>query len=192
MKNVAVLILGVLICSCSSSQLEKQIINDFLDKEFLTDKHVSVLVEEAIPKIKALEYYEKAYSERNLYFGEIRFAPLGPPPYKWEIDSVEINLLKKKYKNDTLVYYWKTSDFKNPKFQIYPYQILRRPDCPKVGSNGIYLSKPLISLDEKYAFLFYRPFAVGFGGGDERAVLLKKINGKWEEQNSYTNSKSIN
>ena len=111
MKKTIITVFITLLISCSSTKVEKEIINDFLKKEFITDKYIHVLVEEAIPRTKALQYYENAYNDRNLYVGEIRFAPNNPPPYKWEIDSIEIINLKQKYKNDTLIYHWKKSDF---------------------------------------------------------------------------------
>ena len=60
MKKIIPLILCTFFVSCSSSRTEKKIIDDFLKKEFITDKYISVLVEEAIPKTKALQYYENA------------------------------------------------------------------------------------------------------------------------------------
>lgn len=95
MKKIIWLILVTTFISCSSSKTEMKVINDFLNKELKTDKSSVVLVEESLPKIKALQYYENAYNERNLYEGEIRFAPNGYPPYTWEIDSIEIAVLKK-------------------------------------------------------------------------------------------------
>lgn len=191
MKKIISLILCVFFISCSSSRIEKKIINNFLKKEFVTDKYIRVLVEEAVPRTKALQYYEKAYNERNLYEGEIRFAPNGHPPYKWEIDSVEIINLKQKYKNDTLIYHWKKSDFIKFKFVFLKHKTLRRPENQYYG-YGMYLSKPLITSDKKHAFLFYRSFAVASGFSTEKAVLLKKRNGNWVELYHYNNTKEIN
>jgi hypothetical protein len=185
MKKIVILILGTVICSCSSSRVEKQIINDFLDKEFIRDKYVSILVEEALPKIEALEYYEKAYDQRNLYEGEIHFAPNGYPPFAWPIDSTEIGILKQKYKNDTIVYHWKNSDLFKHQLKIYPYKILRQPGGSELGGYGIYLSRPLITLDKKHAFLFYVSFANGMGSSEGKAVLMKKVNGTWVELYYY-------
>lgn len=168
----------------------KKIIDDFLKKEFITDKYIHVLVEEAIPRTKALQYYENAYNDRNLYEGEIRFAPNNPPPYKWEIDSIEIINLKQKHKNDTLIYHWKKSDFIKSKFVFLKYNTLRRPENQNYN-YGMYLSKPLITSDKKHAFLFYRSFAFG-SGSSEKAVLLKKTNGHWVEVHYYNNIKEIN
>ena len=178
--------------SCSSSKVEKKIINDFLNKEFITDKSISILVEEALPKTKALQYYENAYNEKNLYKGEIRFAPNGYPPYTWEIDSVEIDILKQKYKNDTLVYHWKDSDLIKHKLKIVPYKTIRKRGSNELGGYGIYLSKPLITIDKKHAFLFYRSFAVEIGFSNEKAVLLEKIDGNWVELYHYNKVMEIN
>lgn len=192
MKKIIPLILCALFASCSSSKIEKQIINDFLKKEFITDKYISVLVEEAIPKTKALQYYENAYNDRNLYEGEIRFAPNGYPPYRWEIDSIEIINLKQKYKNDSLLYKWKNSDLIKHKLKIVPYKTIKKRGSHELGGYGIYLSKPLITADKKHAFLFYKSFAVEIGFSTEKAVLLKKTNGHWVEVHYYNNIKEIN
>ncbi|SNR23730.1 hypothetical protein SAMN04487979_101218 [Flavobacterium sp. ov086] len=178
--------------SCSSSKTEMKVINDFLNKELKTDKSSVVLVEESLPKIKALQYYENAYNERNLYEGEIRFAPNGYPPYTWEIDSIEIAVLKKEVLKDTITYHWKESDFKDQKLKIIPYKTIKKRGSRQLGENGIYLSKPLITTDKKHAFLFYRSFAVEIGFSDEKAVLLKKVNGIWVELNHYNNVMEIN
>lgn len=192
MKRFTTIIFCALFVSCSSSRVEKQIINDFLKKEFITDKYISILVEEALPKTKALQYYENAYNEKNLYEGEIRFAPNGYPPYNWEIDSVEIDILKQKYKNDTLVYHWKNSDLIKHKLKIVPYKTIKKRGSRELGGYGIYLSKPLITTDKKHAFLFYKSFAVEIGFSTEKAVLLKKINGNWVELYHYNNIMEIN
>lgn len=190
MKKAIILIIGILFISCSSTQVEKKVIDDFLKNEPRT-KNTDVLVEEAYPRTKALQYYENAYKERNLYEGEIRFAPNGYPPYKWEIDTVETNQLKKKYQNDNLIYHWKKGDFANQKLVIIPDKSIMKPENRKYN-YGIYLSRPLITKDKKYAFLFYVSFAVGSGGSDEKAVLLKKVNGTWIELNFYYNTKEFN
>ncbi|WP_089350037.1 hypothetical protein [Flavobacterium sp. ov086] len=192
MKKIIWLILVTTFISCSSSKTEMKVINDFLNKELKTDKSSVVLVEESLPKIKALQYYENAYNERNLYEGEIRFAPNGYPPYTWEIDSIEIAVLKKEVLKDTITYHWKESDFKDQKLKIIPYKTIKKRGSRQLGENGIYLSKPLITTDKKHAFLFYRSFAVEIGFSDEKAVLLKKVNGIWVELNHYNNVMEIN
>lgn len=178
MRNIIILIIGILFISCSSTQVKKKVIDDFLSNQSQM-KNVDILIEEAEPITKALQYYENAYNQRNLNDGEIRFAPNGPPPYKWEIDSAEIGILKRKHQNDALVYHWKKGDFVNPKFKIIPYQIIRKRESSQEYNYGFYLSRPLITRDKKHAFLFFGGFAVGGGEPEERAVLLKKINNKW-------------
>lgn len=192
MRKMILLILGSLFCSCSSSKLEKKIINDFLNNEFKADKYVTILVEEALPKTKALQYYENAYKQKDLHEGQIRFAPNGYPPYTWPIDSTEITILKQKYKNDTLVYHWKKADLTNHKLKIYPYNTLKKRGSHELGGYGIYLSEPLLTTNKEYAFIFYRSFAVEIGFGSEKAVLLKKVNGIWVEVYHYNNVMEIN
>lgn len=192
MKKIIWLILVTTFISCSSSKTEMKVINDFLNKELKTDRSSVILVEESLPKIQALQYYENAYNERNLYEGEVRFAPNGYPPYTWEIDSIEIAVLKKEVLKDTITYHWKESDFKDQKLKIIPYKTIKKRGSRQLGENGIYLSKPLITTDKKHAFLFYRSFAVEIGFSNEKAVLLKKVNGTWVELNHYNNVMEIN
>lgn len=192
MRKIIWLILAATFISCSSSKVEKEVINDFVNKELTTDKSITILVEEALPKIKALEYYENAYNQRNLYEGEIRFAPNGYPPYTWEIDSVEIGVLKKEIIKDTATYHWKKTDFKDQKLNIIPYKTIRKRGSHQLGEKGIYLSRPLITTDKKHAFLFYKSFAVEIGFSNEKAVLLKKVNGVWVELYHYNNVMEIN
>lgn len=192
MKKIIYLILITTFISCSSSKTERKVINDFLDKELKTDKSSVVLVEESLPKIQALQYYENAYNEQSLHEGEIRFAPNGYPPYTWEIDSIEIAVLKKEALKDTITYHWAASDFKNQKLKIIPYKTVKKRGSRQLGENGIYLSKPLLTSDKKHAFLFYKSFAVEIGFSTEKAVLLKKVNGTWVELYHYNNVMEIN
>lgn len=129
MNKIISLILITTFISCSSSKTERKVINDFLDKELKTDKSNVALVEESLPKIQALQYYENAYNERNLHEGEIRFAPNGYPPYTWEIDSVEIAVLKKEALKDTITYHWATSDFKNQNLKLYLIKPLKNEEA---------------------------------------------------------------
>ncbi|MEP6929632.1 MAG: hypothetical protein ABI850_06455 [Flavobacterium sp.] len=192
MKQIIWIILMGTFISCSSLKIEKEVINDFLNKELKTDKSTTILVKEALPKIQALQYYENAYKERNLHEGKIRFAPNGYPPYVWEIDSMEISILKKEITIDTITYHWKKSDFKGQNLKIIPYSTIMKRGSHELGHNGIYLSKPLITTDKKHALLFYKSFAVEIGFSNEKAVLLKKVNGKWIELYHYNNVMQIN
>ncbi len=190
MKKIETIILGIFFISCSSSKVERQIIDDFLSKE-PEIKKVDVLVEEAIPKTKALDFYENAYKDRNLV-KTLGFSPIGSPPFTWEVDSIDVTLLKQKYKNDTLVYHWKSSDLIDHKLKIFPYKTLKKRGSSDLGEYGIYLSKPLITSNKKYAFIFYRSFAVEVGFSSEKAVLLKKVDGTWQILYYYVNNSEVN
>ncbi len=193
LKKTTLIIFPILcfLFSCSSTNIEKQILNDFLNKEFITDKHISILVEEAIPITKALDFYENAYKDRNLV-KTLGFSPIGSPPFTWEVDSIDVAILKQKYKNDTLVYHWKSSDLIDHKLKIFPYKTLKKRGSRELGEYGIYLSKPIITSNEKYAFIFYRSFAVEVGFSSEKAVLLKKVDGTWQIQYYYVNNSEVN
>ncbi|WP_016988925.1 hypothetical protein [Flavobacterium sp. ACAM 123] len=103
MKNIIYLIFSVLLLSCSSSKIEKQVLNDFINEQFVKTPYIRVVVKQPISRMLPLEFYEKAYQDRNIRLGDmIRIRPDSNPPFEWPIDTLEIKKLKEKYKNDTV------------------------------------------------------------------------------------------
>lgn len=192
MKKTICLVSSILFFSCSSSKIEKRVLNDFINEQFIKDKNIKIVIEESINPILPLEFYEKAYQDRNISLEDsIRIRPESTPPFKWPIDTLEIKKLKEKLKNNTLHYSWKKRDFYNPKFQLVDAKALKSPKNKVyekyAGSNGLMLSRPIVTSNNKYAFLFYST-VVGGGLGSKiySAILMENKNGKWKTIESYS------
>ena len=186
MRKIIYLVISTLLLSCSSMNVEKQILRDFTDEQNKNGRTIKEIVDKSYPRTKSLDYYIMAYEDRNIRMGDwIRVTPNGYPPYNWPIDITVVKELKSKYKND-ITYYWKKKDFYRPKFKIiseYESRTSRNPIFEKyLFSSGLYISKPVVTLDNKYAFIFYSDFSVGTGGtaGRYEAALLENVNGKWK------------
>lgn len=192
MKKTYLILIIFLLFSCASNNIEKQVINDFIKEQYILDPYIKVVLDEANSRIQPLEYYEKAYQDRNIRLGDyIRVQPNGYPPYIWPIDTIEIKQLKEKYKNDTITYYWKKKDFHKAKFKIVNIQevLSTKSSINKkyFSSAGLTFSKPIITTNSKHALLFYSTFNVGLGGtsGKHEAILMEKIDGKWKTIKTY-------
>ncbi|HEX8015698.1 MAG TPA: hypothetical protein VF465_10740 [Flavobacterium sp.] len=108
MKNYMYCLFSLLFISCAFRSVENEVINDFIKEQAYSRYYYNIVVKEASSRILPLEYYEKAYEDRNIRLGDkIRIMPNGYPPYIWPIDILEIKTLKEKYKNDTITYHWK-------------------------------------------------------------------------------------
>lgn len=198
MKIIFYLVFGLLISSCSSSKLEKQILNDFIKDQNKNGRTIKVIVDKSYPRTKSLDYYVMAYEDRNIRMGDlIRVAPNSYPPNNFPIDIKVVKELKSKYKNDT-TYYWKKKDFYRLKFKIiseYESRTSKNPIFEKyLFSSGLYISKPVVTLDNKYAFIFYSDFTVGAGGtaGRYEAALLENVNGIFKIIATYNDPNVIN
>jgi hypothetical protein len=109
MKNIFYLICGILISSCSSSKLKEKVVIDFLiDNPFFKNEEVRIVAEQPINRLLSLEYYEKAFEDRNIRLGNIiRISAESYPPFKWPVDTIEVKILKEKYKNEPNTQLWK-------------------------------------------------------------------------------------
>jgi hypothetical protein len=197
MKKNIFIICSFFLVSCSSIKTEKKIIQDFAIQSGLTKnnyKNSSYLIDEAEPRIKSLEYYEIAYLERKSPEGIRRKIDCSRnKTIEWPIDSIEINTLKKNHKKDTISHYWKKNDFKKLQIHIIKYNELRvkmKSDDFPTGTIAYIFSKPIISLNGKFALLFYSD--IGYfrktDGGDGKTVLLEKVEQKWVIKNSFSKS----
>jgi hypothetical protein len=190
MKKIIYTLLTLTLLSCSSTNIERQILSDFLEVEYKKFPSTNVILDKAYPRTKSLDYYIMAYEDRNIRMGDwIRISPKGYPPYNWPIDITVAKELKSKYKGDT-TYYWKKKDFYKPKFKIISrYELFNRNSSFNkkfFDGHGFAFSKPIVSSNHKYAFLFYSDFSVGLvDTGRVEAVLMENINGKWKIIASY-------
>jgi hypothetical protein len=188
MKNIFYLIFGILITSCSSSKLEERVVIDFLiDNPFFKNEEVRIVAEQPINRLLSLEYYEKAYEDRNIRLGDmIRISPESYASFKWPLDTIEVKILKEIYKNEPNKQLWKKNDFRKTKIKLIPsdkiLETINDISHQYFGKKGLEISKPLITSNKKYAFLFVRTFNIGipFGHSIVKAILMENINGKWK------------
>lgn len=198
MKKYFLLISSLILLSCSSEKIEKEIINTLLDKSIKKENiNNSFLVEESVSKIKALEYYKIAFSDRNKENNYRRI--IANNNYNiWPIDSLEINQLKKEIMcaSDTLTKKWKSENINNNEFKIIKYNLIK--ESIKNGSSSlnieaIKLSKPLLDKSKRNALIFYSSFGYFIGGEtQDKVFLLQKVNNKWEIITYFYNPKIMN
>ena len=149
-------------------------------------------MQNAIPKIQALERYEKAYVYRNTplnIFDPKRAVVYGPRPYVWPIDSLEIINLKKTIKEDTIPVQWRDEDFIKSNYVIIKMDTLNyRINIKKYkGNSGLFISKPIISANKDYALIASKTsIALEYRYGIPDVFLLKKENDKWVVKNNYS------
>lgn len=202
MKNYIYCLFSLLVISCSSRSVENQVINDFIKEQADLRNYYNIVIEKASSRILPLEYYEKAYEDRNITLEDkIRIKPNGHRPYIWPIDTLEIKTLKEKYKNDTIPYYWKKKDFIRKNFSDNDFKILKvnerivpnTPDYKKYGAGeGFIVSKPIVS-NNKYALFYYSSYnTIGSTGDSPKAILMEKVDRKWKTIQTYYNPNVIN
>ncbi|EJL65298.1 hypothetical protein [Flavobacterium sp. CF136] len=202
MKNYIYCLLSLLFISCASRSIENEVINDFIKEQADLRNYYNIVVEEAPSRILPLDYYEKAYEDRNIRLGdEIRIMPNGYPPYIWPIDILEIKALKEKYKNDTIAYYWKKKDFIRKNFADKDFKLLKinerlvpnTPDFKKYAAGyGLLISKPIVS-NNKYALFYYSPYVIGGHTGEgPKVILMEKLDGRWKTIKTYSDPNVIN
>jgi hypothetical protein len=199
MKQIIYLTFSLLILSCTSSKIEKKVLNDFISEKFRKPQGISILVKQPINRTLPLCFYEKAYQDRNIRLGEkIRIRPNSNAPFEWPIDTLEIKKLKTIYKNETSGQLWKKKDFKRSKFELADAKNISEKGSvifeKHFGNKLLEISKPIITTNNKYAFLFFRTSYVGiyFGHTIQGAVLLKSVNGDWKTIETYSEFDIIN
>jgi hypothetical protein len=196
MKNYIYCLFSLLVISCASRSIENEVINDFIKEQADLRYYYNIVVKEAPSRILPLEYYEKAYQDRNIDLAthSVRIKPNGYPPYIWPIDTLEIKILKEKYKNDTIPYYWKKKDFVRKNFAGKDFKLLKTnerivpntADFRKYAAGaGFIVSKPIVS-NNKYALFYYSSYTVGGSTGESpKAILMEKVDGKWKIIKTY-------
>ena len=170
------------------TEIESNIINDFLDIELKDDRYKSykdyeiVIIEEAYKKFKPLYTYEYAYKDLYKHGKEIK--------NYWILDSLQIEKMKENIKFEN-TFHWKISDFKNIKVRLYKHEELRRI----INSNEyinlpkrliIYLSRPLI-IDNNKALVSFDVGngQLGFNSITHFTVLMNKEEEKWIKGGYY-------
>jgi len=190
MKKTIILIFSLFLISCSSTNIEKEVIHDFMNSDYVHGWNPRIIFQNAIPKYKALERYDKAYFYRDLplsVFDDPKRAEVrgGSPPFVWPIDSLEIIKIKNTIKNDTITYSWSNKDFKKNKYDFFIFEKLRNNNDYYKKYNGqraFLLSKPIINSSKDFALIC---FSIAFSeymyreGGTPNVILLQKEKDKW-------------
>ena len=194
MKNIYLILICLLLISCSSTNIKKEVLRDFMQSDYVLSWNPKIIFQEAIITNKSLIRYETAFLDRNKSLsGEDprRARPTGKPANPWPIDSLEIINMKNTIKNDTIPYLWSNKDFIEGKYDFFITEKLRNNPSYRDkydGQRAFLLSKPIISSDKNYALI---SFSIAFseyvyrGGGIPKVFLLKKENKKWVVENSY-------
>ena len=175
--------------SCSTNKLEHKIVKDFLNDKFKREKYVKnvFLIDQSLYRNRAIETYEEVYNKRDAnYYLNNR---LKEKDY-WPINRKRISLLKSKYKNDTILYYWKKTDFDSLNIPIMEYtKSLSDTEINehlKNQSTGYKISRPLLFFGNKYALLDFYSYNIIFGDTSGRSVyILENKNGKWVVIHEY-------
>ncbi|MEZ4878117.1 MAG: hypothetical protein R2805_11270 [Flavobacterium sp.] len=173
------------------TQIEKNIIDDFLDSELDKERYYRfknykyVVIEEALKKVKSIDTYlysldewntmnkiNKSEDVKNMYF----------------LDSLQINKIKNNLKDEE-VYRWKVADFTKDIAYTFKFEELRKTtNTGEYLQNRliIYLSRPLI-IDENNAFISFEigNGDLGFSSITHFTVLMRKVNNTWFEKALY-------
>lgn len=196
MKKIIIL-LCICLASCSTVKTEEQIVQDFVKEKDLKNipfLKASYLTEEAYSSNEVLDHYEMASLDKNLPLEnkrrEIRASisdlSISQNKVKQLNDTLYISLdeikqLKLVHKNDSVVYHWNAEKFKTLEIPIMKKEeLLSKADKEilPISATGHVISRPIVSLNKKYALLNY--FYVSLSGGSvERTYVLEKENGKW-------------
>jgi hypothetical protein len=207
MKKILLIVVLMFIYSCSLykqrkqnnnnddnlSEIEKTIVNDFLDEELKKERYKSykdfkiVLIVEALKTMKSIDTYlysldewntmnkiNKSEDVKNMYF----------------LDTIQTNTIKSKILNEE-IYQWKESDFNNLKMSLLKYNHFRE----KINSKKtmfekegfvIFLSKPLI-IDNNNALISFDFLNCNYlcNGINHSTILMRKVNNKWVENGYY-------
>lgn len=192
MKTLISLICSILLISCSTSKMEKNVVNELLKNQLIKSPYIKVVMKEPLQTLVSLEYYEKAYQDKNIRLGDmIRIRPESNPPFTWPIDSLEIKKLKEKYKKDTISQLWKKNNFHGSKLKLANARDIKnfKSHLSKryFGDEGIAISKPIMTSDKEFVLIFYKTFTLGKYSNNPRqkAILMQNKEGSWRIKEIY-------
>lgn len=167
------------------TETEREIINDFIDIELKKERYnnyrnfETVIIEEALKKIKPISVYEFNLNHKESW---------GKFIDNWILDSLQVKQIKRELETEE-IYHWKTTDFKNIKANLLKYdELIKTIRTNEYRTNCIiiYLSRPLL-IDKKNALISFEigNGNFGFGGITHFTVLMRKINKKWKQSHHY-------
>jgi hypothetical protein len=188
MKNYLLFsLVGFLLISCSTTKLENEIIENFLNEKHKNDTEKVFLINKALSKKSALSIYEYAYNRRDLTY--YLSHPL-KDKNNWLLNTTTLIRLKKLYNKDTITYYWKKTDFENLNVPIMEYPMnftdSEVTEHLQGSSKGYIISRPVLFSNNKNALLCFSSYSIILGGSSGRQIyILKKIKGKWIVEYEY-------
>lgn len=183
MKKYIVL-LGIVLSSCSTMKIEEQIVQDFVKEKNLKNSSCvdcSYLIEEAGSGEKVLNYYQMAYQDKSLQIDKKRIDFVPHNFNNWTIDPKEIETIKTNLKKNDKTYYWNSKNFKSLDIPIIDKNELLlkiKNETLSISSTGYIVSKPILSLNKKHALIQYSGI-LAVGGISERYYLMEKEGDKW-------------
>jgi hypothetical protein len=169
------------------SQLETNIVSDFLNAEFATDRYKNyrnleiVVIEESLKKSQSIKAYELNFNYKDSWGKFIN---------EWILDSIQLKKVKSELINEP-IYYWKISDFKN-----YKVSLMNNKTLINIINSGeyinlskkliLYISRPLIINENNILISFnIGSSRLGYTSINHYTALMSKVNKKWVIRASY-------
>ncbi|QLC64771.1 hypothetical protein LPB248_00280 [Flavobacterium sp. LPB0248] len=184
MKQLIIAMAGILAASCSTTKIERQIVQDFAREKNLKNipyANASYLIKEAASDENVLDICQQANSDKNLPINKkrIEFSPTGIK--NWPIGAEEISQLKPAYKKDSQPYDWsakKLGAFDIPIIEKEELMSKIHDGAISISAMGHIISKPILSRDKKYSILKYS--SIFYTGGEpEHVYILEKKRDRW-------------
>ncbi|MFW0739916.1 hypothetical protein [Flavobacterium sp. T12S277] len=184
MKQLNIVIAGMLAVSCSTVKIEQQIVQDFAEEKNLKNipyVNASYLIKEAASNENVLDIYTQAYLDKNLPINKKRII-FSPATIKnCPVDADEIDALKCGYNKANEPFFWTTKNFGSFDIPIIEKEQLFSKIHNRtisISATGHIISKPILSLNKQYAILKYS--SIFYTGGEpEQIYIMEKKNNKW-------------
>ena len=178
MKNYLLFsLVGFLLISSSTTKLENEIIENFLNEKHKNDTEKVFLINKALSKKSALSIYEYAYNRRDLTY---YLSHPSKDKNNWLLNTTTLIRLKKLYNKDTITYYWKKTDFENLNVPImeYPMNFTDSEVTAHLqgSSTGYIISRPVLFSNNKNALLCFSSYSIILGGSSGMTDIYIKEN----------------
>ncbi|MBF0695396.1 MAG: hypothetical protein IR153_10115 [Flavobacterium sp.] len=172
---------------------EFAVVNSFLSQtvfveNYYFNKFPLVYIKESSGKAAALSAYKYAFNERNWKIGSSHH--VRQDTEQWPLDSLQIEKFFQ-IVNDEKTDEWKHSDFAIENIDSISLgsireSIKKEKYLVEPAKKIFFLSRPLF-LDEKKAIMFFYigSSELGFNTFDRFAVLMVKLDGRWEIGSRY-------
>lgn len=202
-----IILLFVIFHSCSSyvktnpskssvsylTELEKEIINDFLDEELKKERYKNYkyldkfVFDQSIKQIKSVEAYIYSFNEWQVMN---KYHQVKDTSNLYFLNRLQIDELKSKTE-DQQSYSWKENDFNNFRVKLISYKSFNTKSISKKvffekKSFVISISKPLI-IDQKNALISFEFSNCEYvcNNINHLTVLMRKIDSHWVQVGYY-------